>query len=104
MTTRHAAVDLSPVFNTPPHMPHQDRLSPADLRRLRCMLADAGMSLREGSDADQKLFALRSKYEPYVNALAEHLLVALPHWLPETDASDDWQTSVWEHAPSAPVV
>jgi Ion channel len=100
---RHAAVDLSQVFNTPPHMPSQNRLSPTDLLRLREMLADAGISLREGSDADQKLAALRAKYEPYVSALAEHLLVALPRWLPETDASDDWQTSVWEHAATAPI-
>jgi Ion channel len=101
---RHAAVDLSQVFDTPPLMPHHDRLPPTDLMRLREMLADAGMALREGSDADQKLTALRAKYEPYVNALAEYLLVALPPWLPETDATDDWQTSVWEHASTAPLV
>jgi hypothetical protein len=62
------------------------------------------MSLREGPEADQKLTMLRAKYEPYVNALAEYLLVALPPWLPETDASDDWQTSVWEHASAAPIL
>src|SRR4051812_20618899 len=101
---RHAAVDLSQVFDTPPNMPHQDRLPTTDLARLRQMLADAGMPLRDGSDADRKLAALRAKYEPYVNALAEHLLVELPPWLPEADASDDWQTSVWEHASTAPIV
>jgi hypothetical protein len=101
---RHAAVDLSQVFDTPPHMPHQDRLSSTDLARLRQVLADAGMPLRDGLDADRKLAALRAKYEPYVNALAEHLLVALPPWLPEADATDDWQTSVWEHASTAPIV
>jgi len=101
---RHAAVDLSQVFDTPPHPPSHNRLPPTDLTRLRLMLADAGMALREGSDADQKLAALRAKYEPYVNALADYLLVALPPWLPETDASDDWQTSVWEHASTAPIM
>jgi hypothetical protein len=101
---RHAAVDLSQVFNTPPYVPKRNRLPPTDLARLRKLLADAGMSLREGPDADQMLIALRAKYEPYVNALAEHLLVALPAWLPESDASDDWQTSVWEHAATAPIL
>ncbi len=101
---RHAAVDLSQVFDTPPRMPRQNRLPPTDLARLRNLLADAGMALREGPDADQKLIALRAKYEPYVNALAEHLLVALPPWLPEADASDDWQSSVWEHAATAPIL
>jgi hypothetical protein len=101
---RHAAVDLSQIFDTPPHMPHQNRLSPTELMRLRKYLSDAGMSLREGPEADQKLAMLRAKYEPYVNALAEYLLVTLPSWLPETNASDDWQTSVWEHASTAPIL
>ena len=101
---RHAAVDLSQVFDTPPHMPSRNRLPPPDLSRLRKMLTDAGMSLREGPAADQKLTDLRANYEPYVNALAEHLLVALPPWLPEIDASDDWQTSVWEHASTTPIL
>jgi hypothetical protein len=38
------------------------------------------------------------------NALAEHLLVALPPWLPQANASDDWQSSVWEHAETAPIL
>jgi hypothetical protein len=101
---RHAAVDLSQVFDTPPHAPSHNRLSSTDLMRLREMLIDAGIPLREGTDADQKLSSLRAKYEPYVNALAEHLLVALPPWLPETGAADDWQTSVWEHASTAPIM
>jgi hypothetical protein len=101
---RHAAVDLSQVFDTPPHMPSRNRLPPTDLARLREVLSDAGMSLREGLAADQKLTDLRAKYEPYVNALAEHLLVALPPWLPDAEASDDWQTSVWEHASTTPIL
>jgi len=101
---RHTAVDLSQVFDTPPRMPSQNRLPPADLTRLRNLLSNAGMSLHDGFDADQKLIALRAKYEPYVNALAEYLLVALPPWLPEADASDDWQTSVWEHASTTPIL
>ena len=51
--------------------------------------------------ADQKLIAIRAKYEPYVNALAEHLLIALPPWVSASDAADDWQTSVYEHLSTA---
>jgi hypothetical protein len=101
---RHAAVDLSQVFGTPPRPPRQDRLSPAALAQLRATLAAAGMPLREGAAAEQKLAEIRAKYEPYVNALAEYLLVALPPWLPDAEASDDWQTSVWEHASTAPIL
>jgi hypothetical protein len=95
---RHAAVDLSQIFGTPPHAPKADRLSPHDLARLRAVLREAGMPLRDGAEADRKLGELRGKYEPYVNALADYLFVALPPWLPPAEAADDWQTSVWEHA------
>jgi Ion channel len=95
---RHAAVDLSQIFGTPPHMSGVDRLPPADLAQLRAVLAAAGMPLRDGPEADQRLAKIRAKYEPYVHALAEYLLVALPPWMAPLDNVDDWQTSIWEHA------
>jgi hypothetical protein len=96
---RHAAVDLSQIFGTPPRTPMVDRLPPSDLVQLRVMLRAAGMSLYEGPEADQHLVAIRSKYEPYVHALAEYLFVALPPWMAPSASADDWQTSIWEHAP-----
>jgi hypothetical protein len=100
---RHAAVDLSQILGTPPRSPAADRLPPADLARLRAVLAASGYRLREGPDADEKLLHIRAKYEPYANALAEHLLIALPPWIAAPDTVDNWQTSVYEHA-SAPIV
>jgi len=47
---RHAVVDLAQVFNTPPHEPAQ-RLTDAELPRLRERLAEAGLRLRDGADA-----------------------------------------------------
>lgn len=101
---RHAAVDLSQILGTPPRPPVVDRLPPAELARLRAMLAEVGMPLRDGPAADQKLAAVRAKYEPYVNALADHLLIALPPWIPRPDTVDDWQTSVYEHVSTARIV
>ncbi len=102
---RHAAVDLSQVFGTHPDDEKivAKRLKPEDLVQLRALLAAAGVPLREGMTADQKLEKLRSMYEPYVKALAADLLMPLPPWLPPPDAVDDWQTSVWEHATMARV-
>ncbi len=94
---RHAAVDLSQILGTPPRMPPADRLPPAELARLRQILSEAGMPLRDGPAAEQKLAQVRAKYEPYVYALADYLLVALPPWIPPPESSDDWQTSVYEH-------
>jgi hypothetical protein len=93
---RHAAVDLTQIFNVPPHMPEPDRLPPAELAHLRARLAATDFHLRAGPQADQHLIELRHMYEPYLNALANHLLVALPPWMPALDKLDNWQTTAWE--------
>ncbi|HJZ49753.1 MAG TPA: hypothetical protein VKE41_21395, partial [Roseiflexaceae bacterium] len=98
---RHAAVDLSQIFGTPPHMARADRLPPADLVQLRAFLDKTGMPLRPGPVADQQLAAIRTQYEPYIHALADYLLDELPPWLPLPDSQDDWQTSIWEHTTTA---
>ena len=90
---RHAAVDLSQVFNVRPEFKPYDRLPPGDLERLREQLVSAGLALRAGPEAEEHLVHLRAKYEPYVCALAEATLSPLPPWLPAVDAKDDWQTS-----------
>jgi hypothetical protein len=92
---RHAVVDLAQVFSTPPHPPKQDRLPPEELLRLRAELAEKGLYLRAGAAADAKLVELRQMYEPYVNALAQRLLLTLPSWIPKEPRSDNWQSSAW---------
>jgi len=92
---RHAVVDLAQIFNTPPSAPVPDRLSPDELVRLRSVLASASVNLRAGVEADQKLFELRRMYEPYVNALADYLLMPIPAWVPSSESFDSWQTSAW---------
>lgn len=94
---RHAVVDLSQVYGSHPRDETCYRLSADDLTRLREQLAEAGVPLRRGDDADQKLTEIRKKYEPYVGALSERLLMSLPPWIPEDHALDDWQTSSEEH-------
>jgi hypothetical protein len=92
---RHAAVDLALVFQTPPVAPEPDRLSAADLERLRAELRQGGAVPRDGADVDARLTDLRGMYEPFVNALARHLLLALPALVPETVPADNWQRSAW---------
>ena len=92
---RHAVVDLSQVFNTPPHEPAQ-RLSDAEFSRLQARLVEAGLTLRETGGAGQQLAELRRLYEPYVAALARHLAVTLPPWVRQGERPDNWQTSAWE--------
>src|SRR5262252_1929061 len=52
---RHAAADLSRILGARPQSAASERLSAADLTHLRAVLAKAGVSLREGPEADRML-------------------------------------------------
>ena len=92
---RHAAVDLSQVFKTPPKALPHDRLPPEDLHRLCGALGQHGLKLREDKEAQEKLRELRQHYEPYLFALAEYLSLSMPPWIPPKQGKDNWQTSAW---------
>jgi hypothetical protein len=92
---RHAVVDLSQVFGTAPKALPHDRLPAEELSRIRDTLAQHGLKLKDGDDADRKLIALRGMYEPYVFALATYLNLALPPWIPQKKGKDNWQTTAW---------
>ncbi len=93
---RHVVVDLSQVLGRAPDLSAPDRLTPAGLARLREILAGAGVRLREGREADERLAELRRMYEPYVSALSDYLLVPLPAWIPPPGLKDNWQKSRWK--------
>ncbi|MFB3812915.1 MAG: potassium channel family protein [Terriglobales bacterium] len=95
---RHALVDLAQVLNAAPVAPATDRLPPAELERLRTLLAGYGASVSVEPGAEPKLRELRSMYEPYACALARFLAVELPGWFPLRPVPDNWQTSAWERA------
>ncbi len=95
---RHAVVDLALVFNTPPMVPEPDRLPPEEWRRLCTVLESAGVPLCDGEAVERRLAHLREQYEPYVNALGRRMLLALPPWVAETQAYDNWEISAWERS------
>ena len=99
---RHAVVDLSIVFDTPPYQPNEDRLSPADLNRLKTSLSNFGFLLSSGDEEDHKLSDLRSTYEPYLYSLAEYLCLAVPPWIPGSTQLDNWQANPWGTVISRP--
>src|SRR6202165_5844200 len=94
---RHAAVDLAPVYGTPPLNPKYNRLPPEDFARMQGSLAEVGLHFSHGENTEKRLSDLRRMYEPFVNALSAHLLVNLPPWMSEERTVDDWQTSAWDH-------
>jgi len=93
--SRHAAADLSHILGARPQAAASERLPAADLTHLRAVLAQAGMPLREGQEADTMLTHLRQMYEPFVSALADRLLMPLPSWLPPPGATDVWKITAW---------
>jgi hypothetical protein len=42
------------------------------------------------------LSALRAQYEPYLNTLADRMLLSLPQWMASEATPDNWQTSAWD--------
>jgi hypothetical protein len=99
---RHAVVDLSQVVNAE-YSPHDtDRMTAADLPRLRTELARHGVTLSltqdDGADAAEQLEQLRMLYEPYVYALSRRLLMTLPAWIAADHKKDNWQSGPWDRA------
>jgi len=107
---RHAAVDLAQVVNAE-YSPHDaDRLTTAELTRLRTELAGHGVGLGvtvgvtpgvpldDGSDASGRLAELRILYEPYLHSLSRRLLMTLPPWIHAERKKDNWQGGPWDRA------
>jgi hypothetical protein len=95
---RHAVVDLSQVFGTPPHPLPYERLPIEDLRSIRESLAQLGLRLHDTDEATHKLAAFRKMYEPYIYALAMYLGHTLPPWIAQQKGKDNWQTTAWAKA------
>lgn len=99
---RHAAVDLAQVFRAPPRPPDADRLTSEGLARMRDSLSQAGVTVRADDRVEAELAELRRFYEPYLEALSQRFLFAIPPWSPHTERKDNWKTSAWADGPGAP--
>ncbi len=87
---RHTVADLTDILGLIPAVQAVNRLPKRDVARLRLLLATAGTPLPEGSEAEDTFVAVRAMYEPYVQALAHHLLLDLPPWIGEESPGENW--------------
>jgi len=62
----------------------------------RSSLSEVGLRLQHEEGAEQRLREIRRMYEPFINALTDHLLLNLPPWITASKTVDDWQTSAWD--------
>jgi hypothetical protein len=92
-TARQALIEMGRVFHIGPRALDRDRLDSAQFASMRTALAASGLTFSEESDAEQRLAAFRSTYEPFLNGLAHYLLMTLPEWLADPEQVDNWQNS-----------
>ncbi|CAN5596162.1 hypothetical protein BH09PLA1_BH09PLA1_10120 [soil metagenome] len=92
---RHAAVDLSLVLKARPYLSEDGRFSRSQRESLRTALAAAGVTLNENADSEARLSELRGMYEPFLFALADRFLFALPPIHTDEKSADNWQRSAW---------
>lgn len=93
---RHAVVDLAQVVEAKYDPDAPNRFPPEDAVRLRQLLADRNLRVRDGETFDSKLAKLRLMYEPYVQATASKLLITLPPWIYPERKKDNWQAGPWD--------
>jgi hypothetical protein len=92
---RHAAVDLSLVFQRTPTAPQIDRLGAADMAKLLTTLREAGLKIRDEAAVGKAMKELRELYEPFLSALAAYFVYEMPPFQPLKPPVDNWQTSPW---------
>jgi hypothetical protein len=92
-TARQAVIEMGRVFHVGAFPVDIDRLPSENFERLRGDLAAAGLQFADDDEAEQKLAAFRNTYEPFLNGLADYLVLSLPDWLPAGGRLDNWQNS-----------
>ncbi len=93
---RHAVGDLTNVFGLQPHAPPVDRLDSAAAQILWATARASGLVAEPDLAARDRLTAIRTVYEPYLQAISEQLLMDLPPWVPLPGAEDNWETTAWQ--------
>ena len=89
---RLAVIELCRVFHIKILKSSGDRLPAEDFGALKAQLKDSGLTFSDSEDAEARLAALRSTYEPFLRVLSKRLLLPLPSWTSE-DELDNWQRS-----------
>lgn len=95
---RHVIVDLAYILDVPPIDGELKRLPVGGLEKLRNTLGPYGIHLRPGELAEERFIEVRRMYEPYVQGLAQELVLDLPLWCDPAPHIDNWQISAWEGA------
>jgi hypothetical protein len=89
---RQVLVEMAHSFRiAPSRYDGGDRLGADTFVQMQRAFSEIGLAWDGGPEAEATLLALRATYEPLLDGLARHLLLPLPGWMPELDASDHWE-------------
>jgi hypothetical protein len=89
---RQVVVEMARSFAiAPSRFDGGDRLGPEAYARMEAEFAEAGLGWTAGETSRETLAALRATYEPLLDGMAKHLLLALPGWVADDDATDHWE-------------
>ncbi len=89
---RQVVVELSRSFRiVPSRYDGGDRLSNAAFAWMEVAFSEAGLAWEGGADSQGALQALRATYEPLIDGLAQHLLIAIPGFVPDALSADHWE-------------
>ncbi len=108
--SRHAVSDLAEILRVKPQPQEPDRLTPADLKKVKALLVDTGMGNgaesngaggNDSADGDLKLLELRQLYEPQLQGLSKILMMPLPTWGADPRPTVKGRPTVWARITSA---
>jgi hypothetical protein len=68
-----------------------ERLSDADFAKMLTIFEEVNLRWNGGVGSPETLAAVRATYEPLAQGLAEYLLIPLPGWVADENASDHWE-------------
>jgi hypothetical protein len=92
-TGRLAIVEMCRVLGVKPRTTGGDRIAPSAFDSLRAELGALGVDFLEGEGVEERFSAFRATYEPFLNGLAEHLVLTIPDWTLASDQLDNWANS-----------
>jgi hypothetical protein len=68
-----------------------ERLSRESYAKIVECLTEANLKWNGGPEGEEILAGVRATYEPLLHALAVHLLIEVPTWLPPAETPDHWE-------------
>ena len=92
-TARLATIEMGRVLGAGPRPFEEERLSSDGFAEIKNRLAAAGLRFVDEEEAEERLASFRDTYEPFLNGLANHLLLSLPGWFSDVDQLDNWMNS-----------